>query len=573
NYRVSYFLNKPGPPAWNATYNVCEGVPSLTCTTNPTFATQSLVPGLGYNHRFILTFPPQLATITPFLFFYANQGRFIHEGALYPQRLVMQVNGPGFTPYDWTTDWSYDPAVNGAADGHPYYPVTNDWTDPLNLNVPVTKYQRNSCTNDAPTLATKVLVEEWDGYTWRRIYGSSPVSGTALANVTTTSQIPVEVTYGGTVPGFSGPSNVSGNILTWPVIPSMLTNESYTFKYWVTVKNNAYFGCGTTPSPTFFVATASGAAINQSKVNATTTVGVTCMPIVVVPPLTTMTKTANATSHSVGTPITYTINYQQTHGQVVSGNLNSADWNNVIGGNPVSIASNALNLNTGWSNQAWVHRYSHGTNGSIQGTLNFNANSPYQIIARQNGANRLEISFNVNPGAGNFALVVSTIVGGTATPLCTASPSPSFVGITTATSFDFRVTLTNSTVSIWVVKSGTAISGAATFVCTNVPINAGYAGIRSAIGNPASLTNWYTNLDSGFNLILLDPVPSPVTFGSATNANLSSCPSCTGAPITGTIASGVVTYKAIPGPVLYGESITYSWTGTVTSCPSGAQIV
>jgi hypothetical protein len=118
------------------------------------------------------------------------------------------------------------------------------------------------------------------------------------------------------------------------------------------------------------------------------------------------------------------------------------------------------------------------------------------------------------------------------------------------------------------------------FDFTNVPIlTAGWVGLIN--GTPVNSDSygvhtvlaWNSSFDSGFNLQLTDAVPSGVAFSSASNANTSKCPSCTGAPITGSLTSGIVTYKIIPGPVTYGDSIIYTWTGTVTSCPTNGQIV
>src|SRR6185437_9179083 len=163
NYRVSYYLNKPGPPTWIPTYTINEGV-----ATTPTASQQTLSAGATWNHRFLLTFPDQLATITPFLNFYNGQTRYIHQGATVPQRLVFYINDAANTSYNWTTDWSSE-ATAQATDAAPYWPVTNDWTNPWNTNQPVTKYTPFSCSNDVTTTVAKQLVEEWDGYTWRRI--------------------------------------------------------------------------------------------------------------------------------------------------------------------------------------------------------------------------------------------------------------------------------------------------------------------------------------------------------------------------------------------------------------------
>jgi len=37
---------------------------------------------------------------------------------------------------------------------------------------------------------TQVLVEEWDGYVWRRIFGNGPVAGRDVAGVVVTDAVP-----------------------------------------------------------------------------------------------------------------------------------------------------------------------------------------------------------------------------------------------------------------------------------------------------------------------------------------------------------------------------------------------
>ncbi|MBX9852017.1 MAG: DUF11 domain-containing protein [Cytophagaceae bacterium] len=228
NYRVSYYLNKTPIPTWVNNVTINEG----NSGTLPTLTQQTLTPGATWNHRFILTFPNQRATITPMLYARYNSPIYIHEGAMEPMRLVNQIRDVGWTNYNFLTDWSAEAGLN-VADGHPYFPIANDWTDPLLPNQPVTKIHPNQC-GTITTTVQRQLVEEWDGYTWRRAYGNAPVSGRELTNVVVKDILPSTVTFGGYTAGYPA-GTLSAGTITWPTIPQMLINDSIVYRFWVTV--------------------------------------------------------------------------------------------------------------------------------------------------------------------------------------------------------------------------------------------------------------------------------------------------------------------------------------------------
>lgn len=260
NYRVSYYLNKTPMPTWAMTTTINEGnsgsLPSLT--------QQALAAGATWNHRFILTFPNQRATITPMLYARYNSPIYIHEGAMEPMRLVNQIHDVSWLNYDFTTDWSAEAAIN-VTDGHYYFPIANDWTDPALPNQPVTKIHPNQC-GTITTTVQKQLVEEWDGYTWRRAYGNAPVSGRELTNIVVKDYLPSDVTFTGWHAGYPT-GTLSGSTITWPTVGQLLTNDSIVYKFWVTV--NACTGAT-------FVNTAEAKATNEPLVTATATTNLPC---------------------------------------------------------------------------------------------------------------------------------------------------------------------------------------------------------------------------------------------------------------------------------------------------------
>ncbi|MFN8417372.1 MAG: T9SS type A sorting domain-containing protein [Cytophagaceae bacterium] len=234
NYRVSYYMFQTPIPTWGLTTTIAEGTadPVTYVNTYPTLTQQSLVPGANWNHRFIITFPNRLATTTYRLTDNRGDRSKIHQGALEPLRLVNQIYA-GWVNFNASDDWSAEPGIT-AADGAAYFPITNDWTDPLNLNIPVNKILPDQCGTIATTVK-KQLVEEWDGYTWRRVYGDAPVSGRELTNIVVQDFLPPEVTFKNYLAGYPT-GTLSGGKITFPTIPLLLTGDSVVYKFVVTVK-------------------------------------------------------------------------------------------------------------------------------------------------------------------------------------------------------------------------------------------------------------------------------------------------------------------------------------------------
>ncbi|MFM7022772.1 MAG: gliding motility-associated C-terminal domain-containing protein [Flavobacteriales bacterium] len=541
NYRVSYYLNKPGPPTWVVATTVNEG-----SSVAPTATQQTITPGATWNHRFMLTFPNQIATITPFLAFYSGQGRFIHEGALMPQRLVFDVHDAAWANYNWTTDWSAEPTMN-AADGDVYWPIAKDWTDPLLPNQAVLKYHPNNCSNNVTKTITKQLVEEWDGYTWRRIYGDAPLSGRELNNVVVTDILPAGVTFGGYFAGYPT-GNLSGGTITWPTIANMKISDSTVYKFWVTVDGV----CPKADQTHINVATAT--ATNECLVSDTAIVVSTCDPIIVVPPKTSMKKTANTTSYNVGDPITYTIGYKNTHGTIVNTPTVAADWTKQSGGSNMTVAVGTGNVTSvSNSNTVMTYKYSHGTNGTLTGTITPTSSSAFGVAFRHTGgamANGEYITFKPNGGAGNCEVAFWN---------GTTLLSKSTVALTLAGGkFTYKIVLSGGTAQVWLNST----TGSPTVSQSGFTVKAGYAGLINgdAAGGDSWGTNvladYYTALDSGFDQQMTDAIPAEVTFVSAANG--------------GTNVAGTVTWPKIAGPVLANDTITYTWTGTVSACTNGS---
>jgi hypothetical protein len=89
-------------------------------------------------------------------------------------------------------DWSFsDSVATKYLDGQyeKLTPITPGWYNEETLGDEITNYVRHTCDDDV-TGFSRIVVEEWDGYTWRRIQGRGPVSGEKFNNLVLTDQLP-----------------------------------------------------------------------------------------------------------------------------------------------------------------------------------------------------------------------------------------------------------------------------------------------------------------------------------------------------------------------------------------------
>jgi len=191
NYRVSCFISD------TVTENLQGDTGTAIFRMNPTivegidkngiiFRQEKLTPledGHGkWNRRMIIQFgnpeTPQhtesLVTTTNHLCANYGMGAAIHRGGTMPLRFVAYLYDSGFRTVQWDDDWSWnaDAVADDASTG---FPVTPDFTDPSpdNPGVPVNSIHPKACeTSD--TTVDNILIEEWDGYVWRKVFGNAP---------------------------------------------------------------------------------------------------------------------------------------------------------------------------------------------------------------------------------------------------------------------------------------------------------------------------------------------------------------------------------------------------------------
>lgn len=195
NYRFSYFLNDPTScyegtgcaTGWALNSNIYEGGDKSQVVS----FVENITPGGDasgkWNQRIVTRFAPNLATTTQHLSRYYGMPTRVHIGTTEPLRAVWRLNTSNYANIDWSDDWSWDALAKDADEGL-YLPIGDDYT----LGLPpktVASWHKSAC--EQPTALTKrLLVEEWDGYTWRRVYGQGPSLSKPITNVVVRDTVP-----------------------------------------------------------------------------------------------------------------------------------------------------------------------------------------------------------------------------------------------------------------------------------------------------------------------------------------------------------------------------------------------
>jgi uncharacterized repeat protein (TIGR01451 family) len=251
NYRISYFafdtLLKSvtagdwANPSWVLNLNgAIEGIDKSQIK----LVHENIVEGqdsLGkWNQRIIIQFSDptdpkriiNLATIDRHLSGYRGIAGRIHRGGTSPFRAFWYVSNSAWTPINWSDDWSFDPDID-QSEALSYFPVTNDWSNPDKPDVPIKTWNAKACSTSTKTV-NNILVEEWDGYTWRRVAGNGPMPGREANNVVIRDTIPTGFTFDkftGTSPLGIAPK-IDGRIISWS-IPRLQIQQGGTIKYTV----------------------------------------------------------------------------------------------------------------------------------------------------------------------------------------------------------------------------------------------------------------------------------------------------------------------------------------------------
>ena len=577
NYRISYFLfdnnyrGLGGANGW-------EGLEPMTFypadqANNVKPLHENITPGEDskgkWNQRVIIQIADvnnpsrtdtnwsTMAGPTPFLLTNTGSLERIHRGISWVLKGCWQLRANNYTDRNWGGDWSYNSraVVSNACDyanvenwGYPISPDFTESYDPDYQGKPVTSLHRKLCGTPPSTVVDNVLIEEWDGYTWRRVLGNGPVPGREVTNVVIRDTLPDGITFknftGANPLGIAPKATTAGGrtIITWE-IDKLLVGQSGKIQYVATanasqpvlpvnIPNRAWVS-GDRESP-----------ISGTAVLTVTTDELPPPP----PPPTSMSKTANKGAYLPGDTINYTIAYKQTHGYPVK-STSSSQWtgtgltNVSSDGQTISLAS-ATNVRFAASS---------GVNGTITGTVHTTPYvDPFYIVVRDGAA---EIGFK-HEWEGVYVTVSPN--GGT--------PNTEIIAVSNeSASLNFKVILRADTLLLWVNDTSAVMPY---MVHTGITARAGTAGVRfpQPQYGSHSVTGWFSHFDMAYDVAIRDTIPFGVTYinGSATGRiNTGALAPRT---LTGTMANGVITWPVVSGsanPLGANDSLTVTWRGVV----------
>lgn|GEM_PF-1187056 len=567
NYRVSYFLNdaSAGVNACGSTGN--NFAPQTIYDTSGGYTYQNLpmVPGTGYNQKIVMQWGGNVPNMASTL--------------LMDRYLIQQWNGWGGqvqTQVHWfrtgnrndTTDWSYSTvtaspcAAYGSQPNLGYAPIKTDLTDPGGYADPCHQAGTNAVTN--------LLVEEYDGSTWRVVAGNAPYYGRDV-NAQLSDTLNSNLTFGGFVgaPCDAVTAFNSGtNTATW-TWPDLKATESGTVTYWAIVKSNAAT-CSTIPNQ------ATLDDLNGLEKTATSNsvpVSVACTPV----PTPTATqgeivKTANPTSVTSGSNITYTLVYTNQNPGLFNGNFGSGSmsgWVTAAGSMALSnwgVAGGYLSLNS-YGNSGVVNQGAYGTNGTLNFTMYQPAYQPSGAILRQNGNSFYYVWINGNtyPNPAQIALLYTTNGGSSFTTVGGAGGVGSFVAPNNGTSgttgpINVQVTMNGSNFTIQVSTNGGPYNTVVSQTDATIA-GPGYAGVyATSSGTQYSVftltTDWNTQV------VITDTVPTGETFVSATNGGVNIPPVVWN---VGNLAPGASVTETLVAKVTAGNGTVIPNTASMSS--------
>lgn len=567
NYRVSYFLFDAGnncyegtdgcASGWVLAKRIFEGVHRDSVKVLHQKISEGFDQQGKWNQRIVLQFsdvndpkrPVKLTTTNYHLDWYRGNSDMIHRGDKDPLRLVWALHNGKYSSVNWSDDWSWSDNSTDGDDESRGFPITNDWTDPDNPDIEVTSHNPKECSKVSKTV-NNILVEEWDGYTWRRVAGNGPLPGRDVENVIVRDTIPagfVFVRFEGTSPLGVNPT-IKGNVITWSV-PKMQVKQKGTIRYLMKAD-------GTCPMQKKNIMTRAWiSADKESPYYDSSSILITCDPVPPPPPKpTTMYKTADRKVYKEDDNIKYTIAYKQTHGTVVTDATDIDKWNDVAGTGKLSISKDEISYNK--SNSMMVYKYSYGTNGTIGGTATPVYYGEFSIVVRNSGSKYVELRFKQDWDQMYVTFFNDDKqVGGAQGFTYSGYPDP----------FNYKIELAGDTIRLWAGDTAALMPNVSQ---SGFSIRSGYAGVKSGKDTGARIKGWNSHLDAGFDINITDAIPEGIKFIDG-NGEISTG-ALAGTRLDVNKDDGVLKWTVVSGDsyLSYGDSVTLTWNGICESCNS-----
>lgn len=585
NYRVSYFMFD----------NVNNGI--FDATTNPygwsligknlqtgnyadfDFKGETIPVGddngKKWDQRLIIRFPPDITAPTHTVLSHLGNRFQLHKGTLRPiwYSVQMESNPPsplfaGRVQDDWSfKSTAFKMSIGSGAE--PYFLIGPNYANPNSTTgLVMDRFDKDACTAifTPDKIYDKLLVEEFDGYTWRRIAGEGPLPGREMYTVVVVDTIPLEFKFvkftDDIADGVKAQLLTSGGreIIKWSV-PKLLVGVAGDFKYVVTAQGACPGMTDKTVSNVAWIYSST-----DSPVSANADVKITCS--FVPPPVTgtTMTKVSDKTNYALNEDVSYKIKFKQTIGTISRPALTDATRWTTIDGSATDVpkfTATAIDFDNGKPGVFIKEKYSHGKNGTLIADVDHDGQETFGFVFRYQNGQRpvagiqgiyVEMQLAYWSTQANIKVYENGILKADIVQEAYAAPF---------TQAKIKFELTDGVMKIWLNDiSGLpfkTISG-----LTNT--TAGYAGF--AVGDAAKsasvwskpkILGWDAHFDSAFDVEISDPLPAALTFVSAANG--------------GTYTAPRVKWPKIAGPVLYGDSVEYSLIAKLTACPASEKII
>ena len=595
NYRVSYFMfDAAAQGLYSATNQtgwtfVVDNQNDLdkygyNPSSGPiTFAYQKIPQGEDrygkWNQRLMIRFADVLMAPSTHVYDKLDSQYLLHKGVWGPGFIRARLASNPAT--DLTArvqdDWSFSTDITaGTIDGQgeTFTLISPCWANYDNLGYEIDNYSRHTCSRPISRLTNfdRVLVEEFDGYTWRRIQGRGPLPGKEAYHVTIVDTIPKELRFNEFVTKkalgieatyTAAPAGASySGIVKW-TIPEMLVGEKGKLVYSCTAND---IGCPNAADAHYINAAwiySDTDSPDSSSVELTTTC--TDLPPYI-EPQNSLFKTASQTTASVGDVISYEVKYVNTTGTIVDENCSSTtNWMPLGNGSMSSVSNGTLKLSTNGGGAFFFGpKYSYGKNGEV--LLKFSGcNSVtqdlYFVMRYKSGTPgssnfrgiAMKLRINID-GANRFGYTLYNNGTQVAEEGTSWANAMSFPGSSSAPVLKFVLNddhlylYINDEENDWttVVKDWGGLT-----------TDAGNFGlyVNSNGNGQLAIDNFYSNLDYAYDITLSDELPDELT-------NISNISG------SGTYNAGnkKITWPAVAGPIAPNEEISYTFDATVYSC-------
>lgn len=426
NYRMSYFMNDgaaiglydavDNPTGW--TFQLDNGNDMTKYGWMPNGATtkftyQKLPNGSDehgkWNQRIMIQFPKTLMATTTHVYDKLDSKYLLHKGGWGPCffRTVLKTNPAQEVPNRVADDWSYDSKLdikNLDGQAQIYTLVSPNFADYNNLGYEVKTHSRYACDPLDNDNFDRVLVEEFDGYTWRRIIGRGPLPGREAYDVTIVDTIPYELEWVGwkdstalkddkgekikaTYTPASNPKSAGyTGIVKW-TIPTMLVGEQDKLVYMCKARD---LGCPDVED-TYYMNVAWISSKTDSPDSSRVELMTTCAELPPqAEPQDALFKRASKKKVMIGDEVSYTLTFKNTLGTSVDVDCKSTK--NIIKlGNGIlpDVGSDGFKLQTKGDGTPFffAHDHCYGSDGEVYFTIKDGSNNQetYVVFRYESG--------------------------------------------------------------------------------------------------------------------------------------------------------------------------------------------